>query len=101
MPADIAHCAEPERWVKVHWDTATSDKYSATITVTCLKRMGLIADVSQQIANMKVNIAGLATHDTKDGRCIIEVTVQVEGIEHLKSIVTKIEKVQGVISVER
>lgn len=101
VPADIAHCAEPERWVKVHWDTATSDKYSATITVTCLKRMGLIADVSQQIANMKVNIAGLATHDTKDGRCIIEVTVQVEGIEHLKSIVAKIEKVQGVISVER
>lgn len=101
VPADIAHCAEPERWVKVHWDTATSDKYSATITVTCLKRMGLIADVSQQIANMKVNIAGLTTHDTKDGRCIIEVTVQVEGIEHLKSLASKIEKVQGVISVER
>ncbi len=101
VPADIAHSAEPERWVKVHWDTATTDKYSATITVTCLKRLGLIADVSQQIANMKVNIAGLTTHDTKDGRCIIEVTVQVEGIEHLKSIVSKIEKVQGVISVER
>lgn len=101
VPADIARCAEPERWVKVHWDTATSDKYSATITVTCLKRMGLIADVSQQIANMKVNIVGLTTHDTKDGRCIIEVTVQVEGIEHLKSLASKIEKVQGVISVER
>lgn len=101
VPADIAHSPEPERWVKVHWDAATSDKYSATITVTCLKRMGLIADVSQQISNMKVNIAGLATHDTKDGRCIIEVTVQVEGIEHLKSIVAKIEKVQGVINVER
>lgn len=101
VPADITHCSEPERWVKVHWDTATSDKYSATITVTCLKRLGLIADVSQQIANMKVNIAGLTTHDTKDGRCIIEVTVQVEGIEHLKSIASKIEKVQGVISVER
>lgn len=101
VPRDIANCTEPERWVKVHWDTATTDKYSATITVTCLKRIGLIADVSQQISNMKVNIAGLATHDTKDGRCIIEVTVQVEGIEHLKSIVAKIEKVQGVISVER
>ena len=101
VPRDIANCTEPERWVKVHWDTATTDKYSATVTVTCLKRIGLIADVSQQISNMKVNIAGLATHDTKDGRCIIEVTVQVEGIEHLKSIVAKIEKVQGVISVER
>lgn len=101
VPRDIANCTEPERWVKVHWDTATTDKYSATITVTCLKRIGLIADVSQQISNMKVNIAGLATHDTKDGRCIIEVTVQVEGIEHLKSIVAKIEKVQGVINVER
>lgn len=101
VPKDLAHCSEPERWVKVHWDTATSDKYSATITVTCLKRIGLIADVSQQIANMKVNIVGLITRDTKDGRCIIEVTVQVEGIEHLKSLAAKIEKVQGVISVER
>ena len=101
MPKDIAGCSEPERWVKVHWDNVTSDKYSATVTVTCLKRLGLIADVSQQIANMKVIIAGLTTHDTKDGRCVIEVTIQVEGIEHLKSIVSKIEKVQGVISVER
>ena len=92
VPKDIAGCSEPERWVKVHWDNVTSDKYSATVTVTCLKRLGLIADVSQQIAN---------THDTKDGRCVIEVTIQVEGIEHLKSIVSKIEKVQGVISVER
>ena len=101
VPKDIAGSSEPERWVKVHWDNVTSDKYSATVTVTCLKRLGLIADVSQQIANMKVIIAGLTTHDTKDGRCVIEVTIQVEGIEHLKSIVSKIEKVQGVISVER
>lgn len=101
VPRDLEHCAEPERWVKVHWDTATSDKYSATIIITCLQRIGLIADIGQQIANLKVNIVGLATRDTKDGRSIIEVTVQVESIEHLKSIASKIEKVQGVISVER
>lgn len=101
VPRDVVHCAEPERWVKVHWDTATSDKYSATIIITCLQRIGLIADIGQQIANLKVNIIGLITRDTKDGRSIIEVTVQVESIEHLKSIASKIEKVQGVISVER
>lgn len=101
VPADINNCAEPERWVKVHWDTATSDKYSATIIITCLQRIGLLADVSQQIANMKVNIVGLTTRDTKDGRSIIEMIVQVESIEHLKSIASKIEKVEGVISVER
>ena len=101
VPRDLTDCAEPERWVKVHWDTATSDRYCATITVTCLTRIGLIAEVSQQIANMKVNIVSITTKDTKDGRCIIEVTVQVEGVEHLKSLAAKIEKVQGVISVER
>ncbi len=101
VPKDLANCQEPERWVKVHWDAGTSDRYSATITVTCLTRIGLIAEVSQQIANMKVNIMSIATKDTKDGRCIIEVTVQVEGVEHLKSLVSKVEKVPGVISVER
>lgn len=101
VPKDIKNCAEPARWVKAHWNKDVKEEYKATITMTCLSRIGLMADVSMQVANMKVNITDINTRDTKDGRCILSITVKVGGIEHLKNLIAKIEKVDGVLSVER
>ena len=84
-----------------HWNKDVKEEYKATITMTCLSRIGLMADVSMQVANMKVNITDINTRDTKDGRCILSITVKVGGIEHLKNLIAKIEKVDGVLSVER
>jgi (p)ppGpp synthase/HD superfamily hydrolase len=37
----------------------------------------------------------------KDGRTIIELTVNVASIEHLKNLIAKIDKIDGILSVER
>lgn len=101
VPSDISACAEPERWVKVYWNKDIKEEYKATITVTCLSRIGLMAEVSMQVANMRVNITEISSRDTKDGRCVLSLTVKVGGIEHLKNLISRIEKVDGVLSVER
>ena len=101
VPKDIKNCAEPARWVNAYWNKNVKEEYKATVTLTCLSRIGLMADVSMQVANMRVNITDINTRDTKDGRCILSITVKVGGIEHLKNLIAKIEKVDGVLSVER
>lgn len=101
VPQDLNSCAEPARWVKVYWNKDIKEEYMATITLTCLSRIGLMADVSMQVANMKVNITDINTRETKDGRCVLSLTVKVSGIEHLKNLIARIEKVDGVLSVER
>ena len=101
VPKDISNCAEPARWVNAYWNQNVKEDYKATLQLTCLSRVGLMADVAMQVANMRVNITSISTHDMKDGRAIVELTVNVSGIDHLKNLIQRIEKVDGVLSVER
>ncbi len=101
VPKDISNCAEPARWVNAFWNQNVKEDYKATLQLTCLSRVGLMADVAMQVANMRVNITSISTHDMKDGRAIVELTLNVSGIDHLKNLISRIEKVDGVLSVER
>lgn len=101
VPKDVKNCAEPARWVNAYWNKNVKEEYKATLQLTCLSRIGLMAEVAMAVANMHVNIANISTHDMKDGRTIIELTVNVSGIDHLKNLIGKIEKIDGILSVER
>ncbi len=101
VPKDIMNCPEPARWVNAYWNQNVKEDYKATLQLTCLSRVGLMAEVAVQVANMRVNITSISTHDMKDGRTIIELTVNVSGIDHLKNLISRIEKVDGILSVER
>ena len=101
VPKDIASCAEPARWLNAYWDKVVQDNFKSTLLVSDVNRMGLLADVSVQIANMHVMIHDINSRHTKDGRFAITVTVSVNSIEHLKSLISKLEKIKGVSSVER
>ena len=101
VPKDISNCAEPARWVNAYWNKNVREDYKATLQLTCLSRVGLMAEVAMQVANMRVNITSISTHEMKDGRAIVELTVNVSGIDHLKNLITRIEKIDGILSVER
>ena len=101
VPKDIRNCAEPARWVNAYWNKNVKEEYKATLQITCLSRIGLMADVAMAVANMRVNIVNISTHDMKDGRTIVELTVNVSGLDHLKNLINKIEKIDGILSVER
>ena len=101
VPKDLANCAEPARWVNAYWNGNVKEEYKATLQLTCLSRVGLMADVAVQVANMRVNITSITTHDMKDGRTIVELTVNVSGVDHLKNLIAKIEKIEGILLVER
>ena len=101
VPKDISKCAEPERWINARWDTKVSDSYRVTLCVTCINRVGMLADLSGQLANMHVMIHSIFTKETKDGRCAIYLTITVNSAEHLRSVGEKLKKIKGVLEVER
>ncbi len=101
VPKDISKCAEPERWINARWDTKVSNSYRVTLCVTCINRVGMLADISGQLANMHVMIHSLFTKEAKDGRTAIYLTITVNSAEHLTSVGEKLKKVKGVIEVER
>lgn len=101
VPKDLENCAEPARWVNAYWNGNVKEEYKATLQLTCLSRVGLMAEVAVQVANMRVNITSISTHDMKDGRTIVELTVNVSGVDHLKNLISRIEKIDGILQVER
>ena len=101
VPDDISKSSEPARWVTAYWDSNVREDFKCTLQLYCLNRIGLLADVSSLLANMRIMINDISTRNTKDGRAIIMVTVSVNGVEHLNSLVAKIDKIEGVLTIER
>ncbi len=101
VPKDISKSPEPERWINAYWDRKVQNSYRVTLAVTCMNRVGMLADISAVIANMRVMIHSIFTKDGSDGRCTVYMTITVNGAEHLKSVSEKLKKVKGVLETER
>ncbi|MCL2508501.1 MAG: bifunctional (p)ppGpp synthetase/guanosine-3',5'-bis(diphosphate) 3'-pyrophosphohydrolase [Oscillospiraceae bacterium] len=101
VPHAIPLAPEPERWIPASWDKNVREEFKSTLLITCINRVGMIADVSVQFANMRVMIHDINSRTSKDGRCSITVTITIGSIEHLQNIIGKLEKINGVLSVER
>ncbi len=101
VPEDISKAGEPDRWIVAYWDANVREDFKSTLQIFCLNRIGLLADVSSMLAGMRIMINDISTRNTKDGRTSIAVTVSVNGVEHLNSVVAKISKIDGVLNIER
>ena len=101
VPKVIELADEPDRWIAASWDSDAKEDFTATVSLTCLDRVGLMADISKMIADMRVMIYGINTKSKKDGRASLELTIGVNGIEHLNSVMAKLKKINGVLDVER
>ena len=101
VPRIVSEAAEPDRWIKAYWDTDKKENFTSTIQAMFINRDGIVIDVMNAVNNMRVPIHGISAKETKDGNCTVTVTVSAESVEHLKSIISRIEKIQGAYNVER
>ena len=102
VPSDISSAAEPQRWINVFWeDTAIGDGFNATLSISCIDRISMLADVSVALANMHVMIHNVNTRSSKDGTNMIYMSIAVNNAEHLKGIVAKLMKINGILKIER
>ncbi len=93
---------EMERWMAVKWkETAKPMKLSTNIEVVAVDRVGLVFDVSKVIAEQKVLIHNLNSRLLKNGNAIIYASIHVDGTDQLSNLLSKIRRINGVISVDR
>lgn len=101
VPRIISEAAEPERWINAYWDNSAKESFTSTLQAMFINRDGVVIDVMNAINNMRVPVHSINAKETKDGNCTVIVTVSAESIEHLKSIIARIEKISGAYHVER
>jgi GTP pyrophosphokinase len=91
-----------ERIVNVHWaKTAGEQIHAVQLLVTTENRTGMLAGITNAIAEIKTGIRDARANVSRDDTGLIEVTVEVYDKKHLDRVISAIGKVPGVISVER
>lgn len=101
VPKDIENCNEPDRWIPAYWENSSRDEFKCTLHLYCMNKIGLLAGVTVMLANMHINIIDISSHNYKDEKCSIYVTLSIKGIDQLNMIVPKLKTIDGVISIER
>lgn len=102
VPKDIRTASEPERWVSAEWaDNIADETFQATLQISATDRTGLLADITNQLSALHIFIHSLNSRETKNGVAIIEISVTVNGINHLKSVISRLSGINGIVSIGR
>lgn len=91
-----------ERIVDVEWAKTEKDEIqSVRLLVTTENRTGMLAGITNAIAEIKTAIRDARANVSRDDKGLIEVTVEVFDKKHLDRVVSSVGQVPGVIAVER
>ena len=93
--------AEQERMIDVMWDLKTSDLFQVQLEVTAVDRPKLALDVMNTVAEAKTNISSVHARTTKNGLAQVTLKLDINSLEHLHSVQSKIRRVKDVIDVQR
>jgi GTP pyrophosphokinase len=91
---------EPDRKIKVQWDTRGAQTFIVRLVVVGTDRRGLFADVAGAVSRTSTDIksADLAATDTGiEGTFVVEVT----DLDHLKRVIEAMKAIKGILEVER
>lgn len=95
--------ANPERRMLINWEGSSkeSTRHFVKLTVYVIDRVGVLKDILTQIANCNVNLANTKVKLAADGTALIDLTVEVESLDHLEKVRGAIMQVNDVISIRR
>ncbi|MFW6346052.1 MAG: GTP diphosphokinase [Halomonas sp.] len=93
---------EPQRIIEVEWGERALTQYPVDIEIQAWDRSGLLRDVTGVLGNEKVNVLAVNTlTDTDDGIARMAITVEVDGLETLGRLFSRIQQLSNVIEVRR
>lgn len=93
---------EPRRIVDVEWGTHARAQYPVDIEIEAWDRSGLLRDVTHLLGNERVNVLALNTStDTADNIARMKITLEVDGLESLGRLFSRIQQLPNVIDIKR
>ncbi len=92
---------EVSRLIDVEWEAEATQTYPIAIRVEAYDRTGLLNDITQVVAENKVNIVAASVGVTPDHTAVVTATLQVASVSQLARVMSRIENLKDVINVQR
>jgi GTP pyrophosphokinase len=94
-----------DRWKPAHWEGAVSESgksvYEALLQIHTLDTVGVLADITVALADMKVSILQINSQKAGSDRVIINLKVSCKNVDHYYSIVSRLRSLKNVLDVIR
>ena len=95
-----------ERWKEAHWEASQErgdgrSIYEALLQIYVDDRIGMLADITAVLADMRVSILQVSVNNRNDGSSIINLKVGCRNIDHFNSIVSRLRGLSGVDNILR
>jgi len=91
---------DPERNIEVEWDVDRDKRFLVRLYMVAHDRREFLRDVTEAISSTNANIVNVVLK-TEDMFVHNNMLIEVRNLKHLTTIIGKISKIKGVITVER
>ena len=92
---------ETARLIDVEWEGQVQQTYPISVRIEAYDRTGLVADITQVVAENKVNIMSANVSVTPDRTATVRATLEVASVAQLARVMSRLEQLKDVISVQR
>ena len=92
-----------ERWVSASWDADSYEKrslFEANLQLRVDDRIGMLADISAVLADMRVDILQINVQ-TSSGGSLVSLKIGCKNTDHYASIVARLKNIPGIYDVSR
>jgi guanosine-3',5'-bis(diphosphate) 3'-pyrophosphohydrolase len=92
---------ETARMIEVEWESQVQQTYPISIRIEAYDRTGLLSDITQVVAENKVNIMSANVSVTPDRTATVKATLEVASVAQLARVMSRLEQLKDIISVSR
>jgi guanosine-3',5'-bis(diphosphate) 3'-pyrophosphohydrolase len=92
---------EQARLIDVEWESQVQQTYPISIRIEAYDRTGLLSDISQVVAENKVNIMAANVAVTPDRTATVKATLEVASVAQLARVMSRLEQLKDIITVSR
>lgn len=90
-----------ERLIPIDWQPGGEGVYRVNLKIVTLERQGLLADVSNMIAEARANIVGMKVKPLPNTTFEWELAIEVRDLDHLNAVLNKVSNLSDVFSILR
>ncbi|MEO8207472.1 MAG: bifunctional (p)ppGpp synthetase/guanosine-3',5'-bis(diphosphate) 3'-pyrophosphohydrolase [Chloroflexota bacterium] len=92
---------EVSRLIEVEWEAVPAQTYPIAVRIEAYDRTGLLSDLTQVVAEAKVNILSASVSVGPDHVAVVSATLQVASVSQLARVFGRMEQLKDVLSVSR
>ncbi len=102
----LANCtqllaSDPERRIPVEWHKGASGAHTGEIQILTTSTPGMLAEVGVICKTLAINVTRLEAKELDDGRAEFTLSVNVGDVDQLVHLMRSLERIDGVIRVDR